>query len=86
MHMSSVVKKKEIFGRNEGETNAKPRVLAVMGTLTDAPASNETRLRAAGAEEDGVNARSEPELSGWCSGKAAEDTPLCLCPSVCFSS
>lgn len=53
----------------------------MMAAPSDAQASNETG-RAAGAEKDGPNASSEPELARRCLGKAAEDTLLRLCPSV----
>lgn len=75
--MSSAVKKRENVGRNERETNPNPRAVAVMSSLSDAQASHETRPRAAGVENDikrCANASSEPELVGWCSGKAAGDT------------
>ena len=45
-------------------------------------ASNETGLRAAGAEQDSTNASSEPKPGGQHPRKAAEDTLLHLCPSV----
>lgn len=54
---------KRNFGRNEGETNPKPRVVAVTGTPSAAQAPDETGVRAVDTE-DSPNASSEPGLAG----------------------